>query len=150
VGYRTVVIDARAAFATAERFPDADDLLVGWPDEVAERLGLGSDDAVAVLTHDPKLDEPAIVAAIRAGCRYVGAIGSRRTQAGRRRRLAEAGLDEAEIDRLRGPIGLDLGGREPGETALAIMAEVVAAWHGASGEPLVSRTRRERVGGPAA
>lgn len=137
LGYRTAVADARAAFATRERFPQVDELLVGWPDEVAGQLALGRDDAVAVLTHDPKLDEPAIMTAIRGGCRYVGAIGSRRTQAARRRRLAEAGLTADEIGRLRGPIGLDLGGREPAETALAIMAEIVAVRHGAAGSPLV-------------
>jgi xanthine dehydrogenase accessory factor len=140
LGYRTAVVDARPAFATRERFPSADELLVGWPDEVAGRLRLAPDDAVAVLTHDPKLDEPAIVAAIRAGCRYVGAIGSRRTQAARRERLGAAGLSPDEIARLHGPIGLDLGGRDPAETALAIMAEVVAERHGASGGSLRGRT----------
>jgi len=136
LGYRVAVVDARAAFASAERFPAADELLVGWPEEVAGRLRLGSDDSVAVLSHDPKLDEPAIVAAIRAGCRYVGAIGSRRTQAQRRERLAAAGLNEDELASLRGPIGLALGGREPAEVALAIMAEVVAVRHGAGGGPM--------------
>ena len=136
LGYRVAVVDARPAFASSERFPVADELLVGWPDEVAGRLRLGADDSVAVLSHDPKLDEPAIVAAIRAGCRYVGAIGSRRTQAQRRQRLAAAGLSQEELARLRGPIGLALGGREPAEVALAIMAEVVAVRHGAGGGPL--------------
>jgi xanthine dehydrogenase accessory factor len=139
LGYRTAVVDARSAFATRERFPDADELLVGWPTDVAERLRLSPSDAVAVLTHDPKLDEPAIMAAIRSGCRYVGAIGSRRTQAARRQRLAAAGLSQSELARLRGPIGLDLGGRDPAETALAIMAEVVASRHGASGGPMSAR-----------
>ena len=136
LGYRVTVVDARPAFATRERFPEADELLVGWPDEVADSLALGSSDSVAVLSHDPKLDEPAIVAAIRAGSRYVGAIGSRRTQANRRERLEAAGLSQAELERLRGPIGLALGGRDPAEVALAIMAEVVATRYGASGAPL--------------
>jgi xanthine dehydrogenase accessory factor len=136
LGYRTAVVDARPAFATRERFPEADELLIGWPDDVAERLALQAGDAVAVLTHDPKLDEPAVVAAVRAGCRYVGAIGSRRTQAARRSRLVAAGLSEAEVAQVRGPIGLDLGGRDPAETALAILAEVVAERHGASGGSL--------------
>ena len=91
---------------------------------------------MAVLSHDPKFDEPAIVEALRRGCRYVGAIGSRKTQAARRARLLEAGLSPAELDALRGPIGLDLGGRTPAETALAIMAEVVAARYGAPGAPM--------------
>ncbi|HYN47605.1 MAG TPA: XdhC family protein, partial [Candidatus Nanopelagicales bacterium] len=136
LGYATVVIDGRAAFATRERFPDADALMVGWPDEVAEEIALGPADAVAVLTHDMKFDEPAIVAALRRGCRYVGAIGSRRTQAERRVRLLAAGVGEGDLARLRGPIGLDLGGRAPAETALAIMAEVVAERHGGSGAPM--------------
>jgi xanthine dehydrogenase accessory factor len=136
LGYRTVVIDGRETFATRERFPDADELLVGWPDELADAIGLGPRDAVVVLTHDVKFDEPAIVAALERGCRYVGAVGSRRTQADRRARLLAAGVRQADLDRLRGPIGLDLGGREPAETALSIMAEVVAARFGGTGRPL--------------
>jgi len=140
LGYETVVVDGRAAFATEARFPDVDRLVVGWPDEVADAIGLGPADAVAVLTHDVKFDEPAIVEALRRGCRYVGAVGSRKTQADRRARLLAAGVGEAELARLRGPIGLDLGGRAPAETALAIMAEVVAARYAGSGAPM-----RERV-----
>ncbi len=139
LGYETVVVDGRAAFATPERFPDADHLIVGWPDEVADEIGLGPRDAVAVLTHDVKFDEPAIVEALRRGCRYVGAVGSRKTQADRRERLREAGVTDAELARLRGPIGLDLGGREPAETALAIMAEIVATRFGGTGEPMRER-----------
>jgi xanthine dehydrogenase accessory factor len=137
LGYETVVADGRPAFATRERFPEdaVDRLVVGWPDEVADEIGLGPDDAVAVLTHDVKFDEPAIVEAIRRNCRYVGAVGSRKTQADRRARLREAGLSDAELERLHGPIGLDLGGRSPAETALAILAEVVAERYGASGGP---------------
>jgi xanthine dehydrogenase accessory factor len=135
LGYRVAVIDARAAFATAERFPDADELIVGWPDEVADRLTLAPFDAVVVLAHDPKLDDPALLLAYGAGCRYIGALGSRNTQAERRTRLAVAGIGDAEIARLHGPIGLDLGGREPAETALAIIAEIVAERYGGSGAP---------------
>ncbi len=102
------------------------------------RSGLGPRDAVAVLSHDPKFDDPAITEALRRGCRYVGAIGSRKTQRARRERLAAAGVPAAQLARLRGPIGLDLGGREPAETALAILAEIVAARHDASGEPLTA------------
>ncbi len=133
LGYETVVIDGRATFATRERFPDADRVVVGWPDEVADEIGLGPSDAVAVLTHDVKFDEPAIVAALERGCRYVGAVGSRKTQADRHARLMAAGVAPEALARLRGPIGLDLGGRAPAETALAIMAEIVAARYGASG-----------------
>lgn len=136
LGYETVVVDGRPAFATEARFPDVDRLILGWPDEVAEEIGLGPADAVAVLTHDVKFDEPAIVEALRRGCRYVGAVGSRKTQADRRERLRAAGVGESELARLRGPIGLDLGGRAPAETALAIMAEVLAARYGGSGRPM--------------
>ena len=136
LGYATVVVDGRAAFATPERFPEVDRLVVGWPDEVADEIGLGPADAVAVLTHDVKFDEPAIVEGLRRGCRYVGAVGSKKTQADRRARLRAAGVTDAELARLRGPIGLDLGGRAPAETALAIMAEVVAERYGGSGAPM--------------
>jgi xanthine dehydrogenase accessory factor len=138
LGYEIVVVDGRAAFATRERFPHVDRLVVGWPDEVADEIGLGPTDAVAVLTHDVKFDEPAIIEGLRRGCRYVGAVGSRKTQADRRARLRAAGVTDAELARLRGPIGLDLGGRAPAETALAIMAEVVAERYGGSGAPLRS------------
>lgn len=142
LGYETVVVDGRAAFATAERFPDVDRILVAWPDEAFETLDVRANDAVAILSHDPKFDEPAIVEAMRRGCRYVGAVGSRKTQADRRERLAQAGLSEAQIGSLRGPIGLDLGGRDPSETALAIMAEIVAARRGGSGSPMRDRVAR--------
>jgi xanthine dehydrogenase accessory factor len=140
LGFEIVVVDGRPAFATAERFPDADRLVVGWLDDVADAIGLGPDDSVAVLTHDVKFDEPAIVEALRRGCRYVGAIGSKKTQADRRERLRAAGVADDDLARLRGPIGLDLGGRSVAETALAILAEVVAARYGGSGTPLRERT----------
>jgi xanthine dehydrogenase accessory factor len=136
LGFETVVVDGRASFATAERFPDVDRLIVGWPDEIAEDIGLGPNDAVAVLTHDVKFDEPAIVESLRRRCRYVGAVGSRKTQADRRARLRDAGVTEDELADLRGPIGLDLGGRNPSETALAILAEIVAERYGGSGRPM--------------
>jgi xanthine dehydrogenase accessory factor len=136
VGFETVVVDGRAAFATAERFPEVDRLVVGWPDEIADQIGLGPADSVAVLSHDVKFDEPAIVEALRRGCRYVGAVGSRKTQADRRSRLLAAGISRSELGRLHGPIGLDLGGRTPPETALAILAEIVAARHGGTGTPM--------------
>lgn len=139
LGFETVVIDGRASFATDERFPDVDRLVVGWPDEVADEIGLGPNDAVAVLTHDVKFDEPAIVAALRRGCRYVGAVGSRKTQADRRERLLAAGVTPDELAQLRGPVGLDLGGRAPAETALAILAEIVAERYGGSGRPMRER-----------
>lgn len=143
LGYETIVIDGRAAFATRERFPDADQVVVGWPDEVADEIGLGPLDAVAILSHDPKFDEPAIRVSLARGCRYVGAVGSRKTQRDRRARLLAGGVPESDLARLRGPIGLDLGGREPSEMALSIMAEVVATRYGASGVPM-----RDRVATP--
>lgn len=132
LGYRTVVVDRRATFAATDRFGEADALLVEWPDRAFERIGLGAGDAVAILSHDPKLDEPAIIEALRRGCAYVGAIGSQRTQAERRERLLAAGLDAEQLARLHGPIGLDLGGRSPAEVALAVMAEIVAEKCGGS------------------
>lgn len=140
LGYETVVVDGRASFATAERFPDVDRIVVAWPDEAFDALEVGPNDAVAILSHDPKFDEPAIVDATRRGARYVGAVGSRKTQADRRERLTEAGLSPQEIARLRGPIGLDLGGRDPAETALAIMSEIIAARRGGSGVPMRERS----------
>ncbi len=130
--YRTVVADGRASFLTRERFPDADQLILGWPDEAFAQAGIDSATAVAVLTHDPKFDDPALMIALRSPAMYVGAIGSKKTQAARRERLRAAGLTDDQLGRLFGPIGLDLGGRTPAETALAIMAEIVAVRHGAA------------------
>ena len=144
LGYETVVIDGRSAFATPDRFPGVDRLIVGWPDEAAAEIALGPADAVAVLTHDVKFDEPAILLALARGCRYVGAIGSRTRQAERRARLVAAGVGDEDLSRLRGPIGLDLGGRLPAETALAILAEIVAERRAGTGRPM-----RESAGTPA-
>ncbi|MGH2356626.1 MAG: XdhC family protein [Candidatus Limnocylindria bacterium] len=138
LGYRTVVIDRRKTFAAGQQLAGVDQLIEDWPERAAEAIGLGRDDSVAVLSHDPKLDEPAIVEALRRGCRYVGAIGSRTTQADRRERLLAAGIGEHDLARLHGPIGLDLGGREPAEIALAIMAEIVAARRSGSGLPMAA------------
>jgi xanthine dehydrogenase accessory factor len=129
LGYRTVVADGREGFLTRERFPDADELILGWPDEVFRQAGLDPATCVCLLTHDPKFDEPALELALRSDACYVGAIGSRKTQAHRRERLRELGFSEADVARLRGPIGLDLGGRTPEEIALAIMAEITAVRH---------------------
>jgi xanthine dehydrogenase accessory factor len=126
MGYSVAIIDPRKAFATRDRFPEADRLIHEWPDAGLEALGLTPGTAVAVLSHDPKLDDPALRVALRSPAYYVGALGSQRTQKLRRRRLAEAGLTEAEIGRLHGPIGLDLGAHSPAEVALSILAEIVA------------------------
>ncbi len=124
LGFRTVVADGRAAFLTRERFPTADELILGWPDDVFEQVPLTPSTYVCVLTHDPKFDDPAVTIALQSDAAYVGVIGSKRTQRERRKRLEEAGLDTALLDRLHGPIGLDLRGREPSEIALAILAEI--------------------------
>jgi xanthine dehydrogenase accessory factor len=149
LGYRTIVADGRAAFANRERFPDADEILVAWPEEAFARVGLDRASYVAVLTHDPKFDEPALAIALRSDARYVGAIGSRRTQAARHDRLLARGVSEAELGRLRGPIGLDLGGRGAGEIALAILAEMTAVRYGASGRPMMEAGREKAVAAPA-
>ena len=146
LGYETVVVDGRAAVATAARVPDVDRIVGAWPDEAVADLGVGPNDAVAILSHDPKFDEPAIVEATRRGCRYVGAVGSRKTQGDRRIRLAGAGLTSGEIEGLRGPIGLDLGGKDPAETALAVMAEIVAARRGGSGVPMRQQPAADLAG----
>jgi xanthine dehydrogenase accessory factor len=133
-GFEPYVVDPRARFASAERFPDAERVLVAWPDEAFGALG-GIDPAtsIVVLTHDPKLDDAALEIALRSPARFVGAMGSRRAQERRRERLAGVGLSEEELARLSAPLGLDLGGITAGETALSVLAEVVAARHGHSG-----------------
>jgi xanthine dehydrogenase accessory factor len=134
LGYRTIVADGREAFIGRDRFPEADELILAWPEEAFERIGLDSASYVCVLSHDPKFDEPALEIALRSPAAYVGAIGSRKTQEGRRERLREAGLTDQQIQRLHGPIGLDLGGRQPAETALAILAEMTMVRYGRTGE----------------
>lgn len=127
LGYRTVVIDPRRAFGSEDRFPQVDQLISEWPQDGLERAGVNGSTAVAVLTHDPKIDDPALLEALPGPAFYVGALGSSRTQEKRRQRLREAGLTEEQVERLHGPIGLDIGARTPDEIALAVMAEVVAA-----------------------
>jgi len=128
LGYRVTVCDARAVFATRARFPQADEVVCEWPDRYLERVGkeLGPRDAVCVLTHDPKFDVPALVAALRTDVGYLGAMGSRRTHADRVERLRGAGVDDAGIRRIMAPIGLDIGARTPEETAISICAEIIA------------------------
>jgi xanthine dehydrogenase accessory factor len=128
LGYRVTVCDARPVFATRARFPMADEVVVAWPDKHLDEIGatLGPRDAVCVLTHDPKFDVPAIVAALRTKVGYLGAMGSRRTTEDRESRLREAGVDDAGLERVMGPIGLDIGARTPEETAVAICAEIIA------------------------
>jgi xanthine dehydrogenase accessory factor len=138
-GWRPYVIDPRGRFATAERFPDAVEVIVAWPDEAFARLG-GVDPAtsIVVLTHDPKLDDAALTIALRSPARFIGAMGSRRAQASRRERLLALGIKEEELERLSAPVGLDLGAIAREETALSILAEVVAASHGRDGGRLAA------------
>ena len=133
LGFRVRVVDPRRAFATRARFPEVDELDVVWPQEALRAEVLGPDDYVVILSHDPKLDLPALEIALRSRAAYVGLIGARSTQAERRRALAAAGFDPEALRRIHGPVGLNLGGREPEEIALAILAEIVAVRHGRSG-----------------
>jgi len=135
LNYRVVVIDARAAFATRERFPHADELIVEWPDEVLEKMDLNPSTSVAVLTHDPKFDEPTLKVLLSRQVGYVGAIGSRKTGEERNERLRKQGLMDEQISSIHGPIGLNIGATSPEEMALAIMAEIVAARHGKDRTP---------------
>jgi xanthine dehydrogenase accessory factor len=133
-GWRAYVVDPRARFATPERFPDASEVIAAWPEEAFARLGaIDPATSIAVLTHDPKLDDAALEIALRSPARFVGAMGSRRAQEARRERLVALGLTEEEMARLSAPLGLDLGAASTEETALSILAEVVAASHGRSG-----------------
>ncbi len=128
LGYRVTVCDARPVFATAARFPMADELVVDWPNRYLAKVGpeLGPRDAVCVLTHDPKFDVPAIVAALETEVGYLGAMGSRRTHAERIARLEDAGVGRDGLARVLAPIGLDIGARTPEETAISICAEIIA------------------------
>jgi xanthine dehydrogenase accessory factor len=128
LGYRVTVCDARAVFATVQRFPMADEVVNDWPDRYLAKIRdeLGPRDVVCVLTHDHKFDVPAIAAAVKTDVGYIGAMGSRRTHEGRVVRLREHGLDDDEIARVMSPIGLDVGARTPEETAVAICAEIIA------------------------
>lgn len=139
LGMHVVVADPRAALASRERFPGADEILLAWPDEALARLRLDEGTAVVLLSHDPKFDRPGLTAALRSRAGYVGAIGSRRTNEQRRTWLREEGFADGEIDRLKAPIGLDIGARTAEETALAILAEVVALARERPGTSLSSR-----------
>jgi len=131
-----VVVDPRSKFANRERFPEADEVLVEWPDEALRHLPVGEATYIVLLTHDPKIDEPSLAAALKGGAAYIGAIGNRKTHADRFERMAKWGVTAEDLQRVYAPIGLDLGGHTPEETALSIMAEVVAVKNGRSGASL--------------
>ena len=143
LGWTTIVADARAKFATAERIPSADDLIVEWPDEALDRVQPDHQTAIVVLTHDDKFDEPALKRALETEAFYVGALGSRRNQERRRERLLEAGVSEDALDRISGPCGLDVGADTQAETALSILAEILAVRAGRDGGPL--KTAKKRI-----
>ena len=125
VGLDVAIVDPRTAFATTERFPDVP-LLAEWPQDALPKLGVDRYTALAALTHDPKIDDPALTAALKAECFYIGALGSRKTHSRRAERLAGAGFSEGEIARIHAPIGLDIGAVSPPEIAVSILAEIVA------------------------
>ena len=133
-GWRPFVVDPRGRFATPERFPEAEEVIAEWPAEALARIG-GIDKAtyLAVLTHDPKLDDAALLAALDSVAPYIGAMGSRRAQAKRRERLIAAGVSDAQLERIAAPIGLDLGGMTAEETAVSIMGELIAVRNGREG-----------------
>lgn len=138
LGFRVVVVDARQALATRERFPTVDELIVAWPDEAYAQLPVTASSAIVILTHDPKFDEPAILGALQTDAGYIGAVGSRKTNVDRRQRLLESGATDEQLARVHGPIGLDIGGSSPEEMAISILAEIIAVRNGRSGGSLRS------------
>ncbi|GAC1672754.1 MAG: XdhC family protein [Candidatus Dormibacteraceae bacterium] len=136
MGYRVTVVDARAKFVTKERFPEADDLIVSWPDEAMGKLVIDSASYVVILTHDPKFDLPALRSVLAKDAGYIGAIGSRKTNQNRFDALRSEGFTQEQLSRVHGPIGLDLGGRGAEETALGIMAEITSVRFGGTGSSM--------------
>ncbi|MBA3330408.1 MAG: XdhC family protein [Actinobacteria bacterium] len=145
LGWTAIVADARAKFATRERIPSAHELIVAWPEEAFAQVALDHQTAVVVLTHDDKFDEPALIAALGSEAFYIGALGSRRNQARRRERLLAAGVEEAQLDRIVGPCGLDIGAETQAETAVSIIGEILATRAGRGGGPLREAKHRIHV-----
>jgi xanthine dehydrogenase accessory factor len=142
IGWRTIVADARARFATRERLPNADEVIVAWPEEALEQVAPDHTTAIVVLTHDDKFDLPLLTGALATEAYYIGALGSRRNQERRRERLLEAGVDEADFERISGPAGLDIGAHTPAETALSLLAEIMAVRAGRDGGRLKESSGR--------
>ena len=140
MGYRVTVCDARAVFATRERFPSADEVVVAWPDEFLKTAEVDKRTVICVLTHDPKFDVPVLTAALATEAGYIGAMGSRRTHDNRTARLKEEGATDEDLSRISSPIGLDIGARTPEETAVAIAGEIIALRTGHSGGRLAERS----------
>ena len=145
LGWTAIVADARATFLTPERIPSADLLVAEWPQEALARIAPDHQTAIVVLTHDDKFDEPALLAALESEAFYIGALGSRRNQERRRERLLEAGVDDEALERISGPCGLDIGADTQEETALSIMAEILAVRAGREGGPLKQAKQRIHV-----
>jgi xanthine dehydrogenase accessory factor len=143
LGWTVIVADARAKFATPERIPSADELIVEWPEDALARVAPDHQTAVVVLTHDDKFDEPALKSALETEAFYIGALGSRRNQERRRERLLEAGVPEEALERISGPCGLDIGADTQEETALSILAEILAVRGHREGGPL--KTAKKRI-----
>jgi xanthine dehydrogenase accessory factor len=143
LGWRTIVADARPMFATESRIPSADELIVAWPDEAFARIRPDHQTAVLVLTHEDKFDRPALMAALETEAFYIGALGSRRNQERRRERMLEAGADEESLERISGPCGLDVGAETQEETAISIIAEILAMRAGRGGGRL--KQARQRI-----
>ena len=142
LGWHTIVADARGRFATRERLPNADEIIVAWPEEALAQVEPDHTTAVVVLTHDDKFDVPLLVGAVASDAYYIGALGSRRNQERRRERLIEAGVDESELDRISGPAGLDIGAHTPAETAVSMLAEIMAVRAGRDGGRLKESSGR--------
>jgi xanthine dehydrogenase accessory factor len=147
LGFRITVVDARSKFAEADRFPEARRVIHAWPDEVLNELPMDSSTYIVILTHDPKFDDPTITAALKGHPRYIGAIGSRKTHRERVARLTAAGIDPTSLQRVHAPIGLDLGAQTAEETALAILAEMVAVRHGKKGGAMSDQLAAARATG---
>ena len=145
LGWHTIVVDPRALLATRERIPSADELILEWPDDALARIAPDHNTAVVTLAHDEKFDVPTLKAALRTDAFYVGAIGSRRTQAKRRERLVEEGLTEAELAQIYGPAGLDIGADTPAEQAISMLSEALAVRAGRRGTPLKTAPGRIHV-----
>lgn len=133
LGFRVTVVDARKALATRERFPNVERIIQAWPDKAYQELKIGKNTWIAILSHDPKFDEPAILGALETDARYIGTVGSRKTNADRRERLRASGVSEEDLARLHGPIGLNIGGKTPEEMAISILGEMIAIRYGRDG-----------------